>query len=60
MKSQLKKYAFRAVVVGLCQYEVAAVLSGKTPTLTTLSKQHRWLPYVIVGGLSAHLYRSRG
>jgi hypothetical protein len=59
MKQQLKRHAFRSVVIGLCQYEVAAILSGKVPTLTSLSKEHRWLPWVIVGGLSVHLYRSR-
>lgn len=60
MKQQVKKHAFRSVVIGLCQYEVTAILSGgRIPTLTTLSKTHRWLPWVIVGGLSAHLYRSR-
>jgi hypothetical protein len=54
----LKRWGFRGVVIGLCQYEVAAILSGKTPTLTKLSKEHRWLPYVIIGGLAVHFYRS--
>lgn len=51
--------AFKCVVLALCQYEVAAILTGKTPTLTSLSRDHRWLPFVIVGGLAVHLYRSR-
>jgi hypothetical protein len=55
---QFKRHAFRSVVIGLCQYEVAAIVSGKTPTLTKLSRQHRWLPYVILGGLAVHFYRS--
>lgn len=55
----MRKHAFKAVVIGLCQYEVAAILSGKTPTLTALSKKHRWVPVVLVGGLSVHLYRQR-
>jgi hypothetical protein len=54
----LKHWAFRGVVIGLCQYEVAAILSGKTPTLTKLSREHRWLPWVILGGLTVHFYRS--
>jgi|HubBroStandDraft_5_1064220.scaffolds.fasta_scaffold69018_4 hypothetical protein len=54
----LKRWGFRGVVVGFCQYEVAAIISGKTPTLTALSQKHRWLPWVILGGLAVHFYRS--
>lgn len=45
------------VVVGLCQYEVAAILSrGKLAPLTQLSRDHKWVAPVLVGGLAVHLY----
>lgn len=59
MRQHVRKHAFKAVVIALCQYEVTAILSGKTPTLTALGKQHKWLPYLIVGGLAVHFYRSK-
>lgn len=59
MSVNVKKIAFQSLVVGLCQYEVAAIVSGKTPTLTSFSRRHRWLPFVLVGGLAGHLYRQR-
>lgn len=58
MRQKVRKHAFRSIVIALCQYEVAAIISGKTPTLTKLSRKHRWLPYVILGGLAVHFYRS--
>lgn len=54
-----RKLAFRSLVVGLCQYEVTAIVTGKLPTLTKLSRKHRWLPVLLVGGLAGHLYRQR-
>lgn len=45
------------VVVGLCQYEVAAILSRrKIPTLTRISRQHKWLAPVLLAGLAVHFY----
>jgi hypothetical protein len=55
----IKKIAFQSVVVGLCQYEVLAITTRQFPTLTSISRKHRWLPFVIVGGLAGHLYRQR-
>lgn len=60
MRQNVRKHAFKSVVIALCQYEVTAILSGgKVPTLTKLGKEHRWLPCVILGGLAVHFYRSR-
>jgi hypothetical protein len=59
MKQAVRDNAFRSVVIGLCQYEVTAILSrGRIPTLTKLSRKHRWLPWVILGGLAVHFYSS--
>jgi hypothetical protein len=54
----IKKAAFEGVVIGLCQYEVAAILSRKKiPTLTRLSRKQKWLAPVLVAGLTVHLFR---
>ena len=47
------------VAATLCGYEVVSIALGKTPTLTQLSKQHRWLAPALVGALTFHLYRNR-
>lgn len=57
--ADLRMMTFKGVVMALCQYEVVAILTGKTPTLTALSREHRWLPFVIVGGLAVHLWQAR-
>ena len=41
----------------LCAYEAGAITSGRLPTLTRLSREHRWLGPVLVGALAVHLYR---
>jgi hypothetical protein len=46
------------LAAGLCSYEVAAVTTGRAPTLTALSARHRWLGPVLVGGLAVHLWRA--
>lgn len=38
-------------------YELAAIYSRRVPTLSRLSREHRWLAPVLVGGLTLHLYR---
>lgn len=48
---------FRHVVAALCAYEVAAILSGKIPTLTALDRRARHvLAPVLIGGLAAHFW----
>lgn len=42
---------------GLCGYELAAIVTGRVPTLTRLSARHRWLGPVLVGALAVHLAR---
>jgi hypothetical protein len=47
----------RHIVAGLCAYEVAAILSGKIPTLTALDRRSRHaLAPVLFGGLAAHFW----
>lgn len=46
------------VAAGLCGFEVAAICTGKVPTLTALSAKHRWLGPVLVGALAIHLWHS--
>jgi hypothetical protein len=44
------------MVAGLCSYEVASIATGKTPTVSMLCRQRRWLAPVILVGLAVHLY----
>jgi hypothetical protein len=47
----------RHIVACLCAYEVAAILSGRIPTLTALDRRSRHvLAPVLVGGLAAHFW----
>lgn len=45
----------RGFVVLICSYEVAAVATGRVPTITSLSGKHRALGPVLVLGLAVHL-----
>jgi hypothetical protein len=56
LKPQPRK-PLESVVVGLCAYEVIAIMSHRTPTLTALSRRFKVLAPVLVVGLSVHLYR---
>lgn len=44
----------------LCSYEVAAIATGRVPTLTQVCGRRRWLGPVLVGALAVHLYRQPG
>lgn len=46
------------VAAGLCGYEMGAIVTGRYPTLTTLSARHRWLAPVLTISLAVHLYRA--
>jgi hypothetical protein len=48
--------AFKHVVLSLCAYEVAAIVTGRIPTLTALQKRYRFIGPLIVGGLFVHFY----
>lgn len=39
----------------VCTYEVCALSSGRTPTVSTLCQRYPWLAPVIVAGLAVHL-----
>lgn len=51
------RHGLEPVVLTLCAYEVAAILSRRRlPTLSKLSQRYPWLAPTLIGGLSAHLY----
>lgn len=45
------------IAAGLCGYEVAAITTGRIPTLTRLSAEHPWLGPLLVLSLAVHLAR---
>lgn len=44
-------------VAAVCAYEVAAIVGGRTPTVTMLCARHRWLGPLVLITLAAHLYK---
>lgn len=48
--------ATKAVVVGLCAYEAAAICTGRVPTITTLNRRHPVIGVAIVGALALHFW----
>lgn len=44
------------VVAAACAYEVAAILSGRFPTITQLNERHRIVGAVVVGWLVYHFW----
>lgn len=52
--------AQRWMVVTACGYEIAAIATGKTPTITVLCARHRWLAPAVIAALALHLYRQPG
>lgn len=46
------------IAAGLCSFEVYAITTGRAPTLTQLSAQHRWVGPALVGALAVHLWRT--
>ena len=47
------------VAAGLCAWEVAAICTGKVPTLTQVSADHPWFGLFLVGALAVHLHKQR-
>lgn len=45
------------VAASLCAYEVAAIGTGRVPTVTMLCARNRWLAPVVLSALAVHLYR---
>lgn len=54
--TRLVAHAKWAVAV-VCAYEVAAITTDKTPTVSRLCHRNRWLTPVILAGLAVHLIR---
>jgi hypothetical protein len=48
---------FRVLVAFVCGYETYAIVTKRVPTVSHLCKQHPWLSPIIIGGLTAHLYK---
>jgi hypothetical protein len=48
---------FRWAVAACCAYEVAAITTARTPTISALCARRRWLIPLIVGGLTVHLVK---
>jgi hypothetical protein len=42
------------VTVGLCLYEVAAILTGRIPTITRLSRRHPWVGALLTAVIGFH------
>ena len=42
-------------VASVCAYEVAAITTCRTPTVSALCHRKRWLVPIILGGLGLHL-----
>lgn len=48
--------ATKAVVVGLCAWEVVAITTGRVPTITTLNRRWPAVGVVLVGALVLHFW----
>lgn len=48
--------ATKAVVVGLCAWEVVAITTGRVPTITTLNRRWPAVGVVLVGALALHFW----
>ena len=40
-----------------CGFEIAAITTGRIPTITALCARHRWLGPAVLLTLAVHLYR---
>lgn len=46
----------KTVVAGLCAWEIAAITTGRVPTITTLNRRHPVIGVVLVGALALHFW----
>lgn len=46
----------KALVVALCGYEVAAIVTGRTPTLTALHRRWPIVGAALIGALALHFW----
>lgn len=52
---------WRLLVAAVCGYEVFAIVSGRTPTISALCDRRRLLAAFLIGGLAVHLlYQPQG
>lgn len=47
---------FKAAVAAVCAYEVAALLTGRAPTVSNLCGRNRCAAPLVLVALAAHLY----
>lgn len=47
---------FRAIVGTACAYEILALATRKTPTISALCKRYRWFEAALICGLLFHLH----
>lgn len=59
MGSSRSALALKAAVALVCAYETESIVTGRTPTVSTLCGRHRWLTPLILGGLALHLTGNR-
>lgn len=48
--------ATKAVVAALCAWEVAAICTGRVPTITALNRRHPAIGVALVGALALHFW----
>lgn len=46
----------KAIVAGLCAYEVAAITTARVPTITALNRRWPIVGAVLVGALALHFW----
>jgi hypothetical protein len=42
------------ITVGLCAYEIAAITTGRVPTITRLSRRHPWVGAGLTAAIGFH------
>ena len=50
----------KALVVALCSYEVLAISTGRTPTLTALNRRWPVVGFALLGALAVHFWATEG
>lgn len=48
--------ATKALVAALCAYEVAAIATGRIPTITALNRRFPLIGAALLGALAIHFY----
>jgi hypothetical protein len=49
--------ADRHLVIGLCTYEMTALITKKLPTISKICRKHRWVEAAFLAWLIVHLHR---